>query len=96
MRKFMAALMLFSVMSTSSVFAEEENVQNVQTHTYSFYVVSHSPASNDYWAVTQDGLKSLWLRESDVTGESLKENDTFKATFDDNGKLLSVEKYSFH
>ncbi|MEW9668078.1 hypothetical protein [Ammoniphilus sp. 3BR4] len=89
MRKLVASLLLFTAISTPVIAEETKD----QSQTLSFYVVTHSEAGNDYWAVTQDGSKSLWFRESDVTGELLKENDTFKGTFDETGKLTSIQKY---
>ena len=93
MRNLLASLLLFSAIS-SPVFAEETTDKKDQPQTYSFYVVYHSQSANDYWAVTQDGSKSLWLKESDLNGQFLQKNDTFKATFDETGKLQSVEKYT--
>lgn len=91
MRKIIATLFLFTSL-TSPVLAEETSSPS---QTISFYVVSHSKIGKDYWAVTQDGSKSLWFKESDISGELLEENDAFKASFDENGKLLSVQKYNF-
>lgn len=85
----MASLLLFTSISTP-VWAEETTSQ---TQTLSFYVISHSEVGKDYWASTQDGSKMLWFKESDITGELLKTNENLKATFDENGKLLSVQKY---
>lgn len=91
MRKLMASLLLFTALATPVL--AEESID--QSQTLSFYVISHSETGKDYWAVTQDGSKSLWFKESNITGELLKENDTFKATFDEAGKLTSVQKYIF-
>lgn len=68
---------------------DEENY----THTYYYYVVSHS--GNSYWATTQDGNNNLWFHAHENKGEYLQENNNFKATFDREGRLLAIEKYSY-
>lgn len=91
MRKLIASLLLFTAISTPVL--AEESKEETETQTYSFYVVYHSQTGKDYWAVTQDGSRSLWFTEKDVQGELLQEKDTFKATFDESGRLQSVQKY---
>lgn len=84
-----SVVLFFSVMSVPAL-AEE----NHDPRFLSFYVVYHSKEGHDYWATSQDGSKCLWLKESEIAGELLKENDNFKAFFDGNGKLLSFQKYT--
>ncbi|RKD22089.1 hypothetical protein BEP19_13550 [Ammoniphilus oxalaticus] len=66
--------------------------EEATTHTYTYYVVSHSPQGKSYWATSIDGSKSLWFHAHENKGEYLNVNDNFKATFDKQGRLLSIEK----
>jgi len=64
------------------------------THTYTYYVISHSAEGKSYWASSIDGSKNLWFHEYENKGAFLSANDNFQATFDKDGRLLSIEKYN--
>jgi len=64
------------------------------THTYTYYVISHSVEGKSYWASSIDGSKNLWFHEYENKGAFLSANDNFQATFDKDGRLLSIEKYN--
>lgn len=73
------------------VYTDEEDY----VHDYIYYVVSYSPQTNMYWATSMDGKKNLWFHASEITSGPLSANDNFKATFNKDGQLLSLEKYVF-